>query len=86
MKSIRINKQIRLEMVELGGYGETMDSILSRLLDDIGPESKEKVKHKDVGMKISEETYQKLKSKQGKNETLINTIERAIANAKASED
>ena len=78
MKNIRINKYIRLKLVELGELGESADHVLSRLLDDIDADGYEQHEKRNVGMRVSDETYQKLKSKQGEGETLIKTIERAI--------
>ena len=83
MKNIRINKYIRLKLLEIGESGESMDHVLSRLLDEIGV-APEKEKQKAFGMMMSDETYGKLKSKQGKGESLIGVIERAIENREES--
>jgi len=80
MKNIRINKEIRIRLIQLSENGESMDKVVSRILDGIGPSPKVKRKEKTVSLKLSDDTYQKLKSKQGSGETLINVVERAINN------
>ena len=84
MKNIRINKYIRLKLLEIGESGESMDHVLSRLLDEIGVAPDKDKNKKTFGMRMSDETYAKLKSKQGKGESLIAVIERAIENREES--
>ena len=77
-KTVRINKDIKLALVMLSKDNESMVATLSRLLDGIEPVDVER--ERTINMKLPEEVYDKLKSKQGKNEKLIDVVERAINN------
>lgn len=77
-KTVRINKDIKLALVMLSEDNESMVATLSRLLDGIEPVDVER--ERTINMKLPEEVYDKLKSKQGKNEKLIDVVERAINN------
>lgn len=76
MTIIKINRSIKQRLENLAHEGESMDSVVSRLIENIS--QPETVVEGSTNIRISENTYAMLKEKKGKNETYSRTLERAI--------
>ena len=76
MTIIRINKSMKERLQSLAHEGESMDSVVSRLIENIS--QPETVVEGSTNIRISEDTYAMLKNKKGKNESFSRTLERAI--------
>ena len=76
MTIIRVNENIKQKLMSMAHEGESMDSVVSRLIENIS--QPETVVEGSTNIRISEDTYAILKKKKGKNESFSRTLERAI--------
>ena len=75
MKTIKIPKQMRRDIRLVSIEGETVDDTIKRLLPKAN--RRESISGR-TNIRISDETYSKLKRIKGDDETLVRTLERVI--------
>lgn len=80
-KGITIKRKVQRELAEHGQYGETLDDIINRVLDEAGDISNvDPILKGSTTVKVSDETLQRIVSLKSKeSESYTSVLERALS-------